>query len=152
MPNLSSAASSDRTPHSAGVARTVLGVLHGLRAAWRTPAVIASSLATQLAPAPASSAASHPRDARFAVLVAHLALGRLARVRPARWRATCLYRSVAESLTLRALGFPARVVIGVGSGAEPIEVIAHAWVECEGVQCHSTRGAAELEAFATRRA
>ena len=152
MPKLSSAASSDRAPHTAGVARTVLGVLHGLRAAWRTPAVIASSLATQLAPAPASSAASHPRDARFAVLVAHLALGRLARVRPARWRATCLYRSVAESLTLRALGFPAHVVIGVGSGAEPIEVIAHAWVECEGVQCLSTRGAAELEAFATRRA
>ena len=132
------------------MARTALGVLHGLRAAWRTPTVITNTLATQLAPPPASSVAPHPRDARFAVLVSHLVLGKLARVRPTRWRATCLYRSVAESLTLRALGFPAQVVIGVGTGAEPTEVIAHAWVECEGMECLSTRGAAELETLAAR--
>ena len=83
--------------------------------------------------------------------VAHRALRLLARVRPSRWRATCLYRSVAECLTLRALGFPARVVIGVGNGAAPAETIAHAWVECEGVRCRSTRGAAELEALAATR-
>jgi hypothetical protein len=50
---------------------------------------------------------------------------------------------------LRALGLPARVVIGVGKDAASA-TIAHAWVECDGVRCRSTRGDAELEALSTR--
>jgi hypothetical protein len=57
---------------------------------------------------------------------------------------------VAECLVLRWFGLPAYVVIGVGNGAERADVIAHAWVECDGVQCLSTRGQAELETLASR--
>ena len=130
----------------------VHAVFVGLRSAWRTPSIIASALAEQLShpgPGPTRSPAGASVD--VAVRVAHRALRLLARVRPSRWRATCLYRSVAECLTLRALGFPARVVIGVGNGAAPAETIAHACVECDGVRCRSTRGAAELEALAATR-
>jgi hypothetical protein len=48
---------------------------------------------------------------------------------------------------LRDAGLPARVAIGVGMEGERADVIAHAWVECEGVQCISTRGDAELESM-----
>jgi len=125
----------------------------GLRSAWCAPAIVADDLAALLA---ASTMSPHgpPVDAaaNVAVRVAHRALALLARLRPSRWRATCLYRSVAECLALRALGWPARVVIGVGNGAAPAETVAHAWVECEGVRCRSTRGVAELETLATTRA
>ena len=154
----------------------------GLGAAWRTPAVIDRELPTLLvAPVGGLSAPSvvvtgsttsarsmnSIESAAFASRVAFAVLVRLARVVPGRWRATCLYRSVAECLVLRQLGLPARVVIGVGPGdsvrtagrASPAggvsaardEVIAHAWVECEGVECMASRGAAELEALSVRR-
>lgn len=132
--------------------RPVRATLLGARAAWRAPAIIARDLAAQLAPRDAAAVVADARDARMAVLVAHRMLALLARARPTRWRATCLYRSVAECDALRALGHPARVVIGVGNGAAPAETIAHAWVECEGVQCRSTRGAAELETLVARTA
>jgi Transglutaminase-like superfamily len=125
--------------------------LVGLRAAWRTPSVIARDIAVLLAP-PAALPKRRAAEAIIAVRVAHKAIAILARVYPTRWRATCLYRSVAECLALRTLGLPARLVIGVGNGAAPAATIAHAWVECEGVQCRSTRGAAELETLAASRA
>lgn len=131
----------DSTTTKDGAARAVLV---GVRAAWRAPSVVAHDFAGLLA-APAMSSNRTPSGgASIAVRTAHRALAWLARVRPARWRTTCLHRSVAECVALRAYGLPARVVIGVGNGAAAT-TIAHAWVECEGVRCHSTRGAAELE-------
>jgi len=128
-------------------------VLVGVRAAWRAPSVVAHDLATLLVPAGTLPRRATSGDrARLALRVAHRALAVLARVRPTRWRVTCLHRSVAECLVLRAYGLPARVVIGVGNGAAPSTTIAHAWVECEGMRCRSTRGAAELEMLAPARA
>jgi hypothetical protein len=134
------------------VMRAARDLAIGMRAAWAVPGTIGTRLAPLL---------EHPHgvppetipDVRLAVRAAHGLLARLARVggpRWRRWRNTCLYRSVAECLVLRDLGLPAYVVIGVGAGAAPADVIAHAWVECEGVRCISTRGQAELETLATR--
>ena len=127
-------------------------LLVGLRAAWRTPSIIARDFAALLAAPSASSQTAASETANIAVRVAHRTLVLLARVRPSRWRATCLHRSVAECVALRAYGLPARVVIGVGNGAVPASTIAHAWVECEGVHCRSTRGAADLEMLTPTRA
>ena len=130
---------------------TLRALSAGVRGAWRAPAVIAKGLGTLIA-APAASS-PHVRDVRDAALasrVAHAAVARFARLAPARWRNSCLYRSVAECLALRALGLPARVVIGVGTSAAADDVIAHAWVECEGVTCLSTRGQADLETMTPR--
>jgi hypothetical protein len=124
----------------------------GLLAAWRVPRAIDAGLASLLVPVTSATAPAPERDARCAAWIAHVALSRFARLRPARWRATCLYRSVAECLALRALGLPARVVIGVGTDSASAATIAHAWVECEGVRCRSTRGDAELEALSPRNA
>jgi hypothetical protein len=126
-------------------ARPLLAFSVGLRAAWRAPRAIERGLAPLLASTEAAAPTAAVPDAHRAVIVAHAALSRLARLGPSRWRATCLYRSVAECLALRALGFPARVVIGVGGPAH--DTVAHAWVECEGVRCRSERGHAELEAL-----
>ncbi|HEX7978967.1 MAG TPA: lasso peptide biosynthesis B2 protein [Gemmatimonadaceae bacterium] len=120
-------------------------VLVGLRAAWRTPSIIAHDFAPLLVYSARSDGNAASDPARIAVRAAHRALTLLARVRPAHWRTTCLHRSVAECVALRTFGLPARVVIGVGNGAAPATTIAHAWVECDGVRCYSTRGAAELE-------
>ena len=116
----------------------------GARAAWRAPAIISHGLAELLAPPPRASVGDGV-DARLAVRASYAAIARLARVAPGRWRNTCLYRSVAECLVLRAHGLPARVVIGVGTSGDAEDVIAHAWVECDGIACLSTRGDAELE-------
>jgi hypothetical protein len=100
-------------------------------------------------PARQASSASAMRAAPFASHASHSALARLAQIAAPRWLNTCLYRSVAECLALRALALPARVVIGVGTSASDGEVIAHAWVECEGITCLATRGEAELETMST---
>jgi hypothetical protein len=123
----------------------------GVRGAWRAPGVIASGLGALIAaPTAANSSARVGAvvDATLASRAAHAAARRFARLSPARWRNSCLYRSVAECLALRALDLPARVVIGVGASAD--DVIAHAWVECDGVTCLSTRGQAELETMMAR--
>jgi len=128
-------------------------MLVGLRAAWRAPSIVMHDFAALLvSPALPVERTTASDAASLSVRVAHRALAVLARVRPARWRAACLHRSVAECVVLRGYGLPARVVIGVGNGAAPATTIAHAWVECEGVRCHSTRGAAELEMLAPARA
>jgi hypothetical protein len=112
--------------------------------------VIEQSMAELLAPAQPASTRATRRDATRAVIVSRFVLYRLARLRPGRWRWTCLYRSAAECLVLRTLGHPARVVIGVGATDGALGVMAHAWVECEGIECLSTRGAAELEQLSAR--
>lgn len=136
---------------AAGPLGFLLALRHGASAAWRAPSVVDASLSSLLAPADAARGRSHADDARLAAMLSHRVLGRLARLRPARWRSTCLYRSVAECLVLRRLGHPARVVIGVGADDGALGVMAHAWVECEGIDCLSTRGEAELERMAVRR-
>lgn len=140
----------ERTARATSIVGAARAVLLGVPAAWRAPAVIEGSLAALLAPAPATPERAHPQDARRASQLSHRVLGNLARIRPGRWRSTCLYRSVAECLVLRALGHPARVVIGVGADSGALGIMAHAWVECEGIECLSTRGAAELERLSTR--
>lgn len=100
-------------------------------------------------PRPASKRAAQ-REVTRAVIVSRFLLYRLSQLRPARWRWTCLYRSVAECLVLRTLGHPARVVIGIGTSDDALGVMAHAWVECEGIECVATRGAAELERLSSR--
>jgi hypothetical protein len=127
----------------------IRALVTGARAAWRTPAVIANGLGALIAPPAERGRADGFGDAALASRAAHAAVARLARVAPTRWRNTCLYRSVAECLALRALGLPARVVIGVGTGTSD-DVIAHAWAECDGVTCRATRGQAELETMTAR--
>jgi hypothetical protein len=128
------------------VSSVIREVAIGLGAAWRAPDVIARGLGPLLQPAaPTRSADGAVGDPPLAARVAHSAVARLARIAPSRWSNTCLYRSVAECGALRALTRPARVVIGVGTDAVRDDVIAHAWVECEGVRCLATRGQAELE-------
>ncbi|MEO6527229.1 MAG: lasso peptide biosynthesis B2 protein [Gemmatimonadaceae bacterium] len=129
--------------------RAVRDLAIGVRAAFAVPGVIGSRLTPLLVRPVGAPRSGHP-DAALAVRAAHGLLVRLARFGGPRWRNTCLYRSVAECLVLRELGLPAYVMIGVGAGVAPLDVIAHAWVECEGVRCVSTRGQAELETLATR--
>jgi hypothetical protein len=76
-------------------------------------------------------------------------LGRLRRLNVNRWRVTCLYRSVAECLVLRELGFPARVLIGARADERSGTIAAHAWVECDGVRCASARGEEQYEVLST---
>jgi hypothetical protein len=128
------------------VAQIVLGV----RSAWRTPDAITHSLAELLQLPSTTRVAATGVQSRLAVRAAHSAIARFARLRPEHWRNSCLFRSVAECLVLRAHGLPALVVLGVGTAGERADVIAHAWVECSGVDCVSTRGQAELETLSAR--
>ena len=114
-----------------------------LRAVMRAPHAIEHELAQLLVAAPESAARSSATDAEYTVRLAHRILGRLGRLRRLsvhRWRTTCLYRSVAECIVLRDLGFPARVLIGARADDTTGTIAAHAWVECDGVQCASSRG------------
>ncbi|MEO8563499.1 MAG: lasso peptide biosynthesis B2 protein [bacterium] len=131
--------------------RSLLAVATSVRAAWSAPDTIERGLSALVEPprsAATRASAGLPDQSRLASRVSHVAIGRFARLAPTRWRNTCLYRSVAECVALRALGLPARLVIGVG--APDTEVVAHAWVECDGVTCRATRGQAELETMSAR--
>lgn len=113
-----------------------------LRAAWGAPAAIEHRLPALLAlepAAPGGMATGAPApDARRVddtLRATRRALALLARMPRSRWRTTCLYRSAAECLALRALGMPVRVVIGVNSAAMSdlpaagtAGIRAHAWV------------------------
>lgn len=69
-------------------------------------------------------------DATAALYASRVTIRGLARIPGLPWRNTCLYRSVAECLVLRACGHPARLRLGVrrnDSFGGNIE--AHAWVE-----------------------
>src|SRR3954453_937862 len=94
----------------------VRAALVGLRAAWRAPSLVAHDVAALLvSPALRVERTAASEAVNLSVGVAHRALALLARVWPARWRAACLHRSVAECVVLRAYGLPARVVLGVGN-------------------------------------
>ena len=117
-----------------------------LRSVLQAPAVIERDLSSLLSPPAPSEPSTAASDAEQAVRLSHrmlAALGRLRRFSVDRWRVTCLYRSVSECLVLRDLGFPARVLIGARVDDTSGSIAAHAWVECEGVRCASTKGDAE---------
>jgi hypothetical protein len=100
----------------------------GVRVALATPSHIDHRLPELLEPCQQTARGeSHPD---LAIRAAHRTLRYLARIPGSRWRNTCLYRSVAECVLLRAHGIAARLCIGV----EPQDnsasgVGAHAWVE-----------------------
>lgn len=102
-------------------------VVIALRAAWRTPAAIDGDLASLLTLGSASRAAPDPAPARTLRATQRL-LTLLCRMPGGRWRGTCLYRSTASCLALRAGGHAARVVVGVEPGGAA-GVMAHAWVD-----------------------
>lgn len=94
----------------------------------RTPFRLRHDL-TDLLAAPERSG-SQEGDAALSVAVAHKTLRALAAVPGLPWRNTCLYRSVAECLVLRAYSVAARLCLGVESqDSVPHGLIAHAWVE-----------------------
>jgi hypothetical protein len=100
----------------------------GLWAALRVPAYLRGRRWTELLSPPPAEArvSSAPRGVRRA---ARGAVRTLSAVPGLPWKNTCLYRSVAECLALRACGVPAVVRIGVRSGEEDeTRVVAHAWV------------------------
>jgi hypothetical protein len=104
---------------------TASGVLTGISAALRVPLWLRGRRWTELL-RPHAAAVPGAEPANGAVRAALLTLRLLGRAPASPWRNTCLYRSIAECLVLRAYGVDARVRIGVGTEAS--EVIAHAWV------------------------
>ncbi len=113
--------------------RHVRALAIGIRAAFQAPDWIERSSPDELATSthveqlPGNGPAP-PLEARTSRRAAWLTLRILARLRPGRWKTSCLYRSAAECLALRALGVPALVVIGV-SRESGDSIGAHAWVE-----------------------
>jgi hypothetical protein len=101
----------------------------GVWGALRVPAYLAGERWTALLAPAAHAHAPAAAAPRGTARAARAAVRALAAVPLLPWRNTCLYRSVAECLALRAFGVPAVVRIGVrrGDGAEA-EVLAHAWV------------------------
>lgn len=113
--------------------RHVRALAIGIRAAFQAPDWIERSSPDELATSthveqlPGNGPAP-PLEARTSRRAAWLTLRILARLRPGRWKTSCLYRSAAECLALQALGVPALVVIGV-SRESGDSIGAHAWVE-----------------------
>lgn len=98
----------------------------GAWAALRTPAwLTASRMQLLMAPPAPREPVPPPRAALRASRAALRMLGYLPR---SPWRNTCLYRSVAECLLLRAHGAAAMLRIGVRPDERGGEILAHAWV------------------------
>jgi hypothetical protein len=107
-----------------------------VRAAANTPKTIRSALAPLLSlptsDAPDRATPVAASDVNGTLSMTRRVLVLLARIPGQYWRTTCLYRSVAECLALRAVGAPALIRLGVRSSSTPqqSEIVAHAWVEC----------------------
>ena len=112
-----------------------LGAWAALRAPlWTSGARLRAAIAPR--PPEGGGAAPPARDPELeeALRAATAGVRVLARSRTF-WRDTCLYRSLAQYLVLRAYGRPASVRIGVRrgeGGAVPVD--AHAWVCADGVE------------------
>ena len=118
----------------------VRAAVTGARAAWRSAARLDDDLGGLLA-APTGLGedrrATADRLSGLSLRYSRHALRLLAVLPGGRWRNTCLYRSAAECLLLRAYGAPARLCLGVRKGAEQTgdgdehvcDIRAHAWVE-----------------------
>jgi hypothetical protein len=101
----------------------------GIGAALRSPLWITGSglQALRQATPDRTPAPLHPERA---IRVSARVLRVLARVPFLPWRNTCLYRSVAECLVLRACGIGCRLELGVSrEEAAGSAIVAHAWVE-----------------------
>jgi hypothetical protein len=111
------------------VIRTAGAVATGVASALRVPLRLRGASLRPLLTAPPTPLEAGPEPV-LALRAARLALRLLALVPASPWRNTCLYRSVAECLVLRAHGTPAVLRIGVRSLHPPDgPVEAHAWVE-----------------------
>jgi hypothetical protein len=83
-------------------------------------------------------------NVKLAIHAARVALRVLSRLPGLPWRNTCLYRSVAECLVLRAHAMPFRLLLGVTRDAAVSDsIVAHAWVG--GANEPSMNGLAPLE-------
>ena len=111
------------------VTRRLADVAFGSAAAIRTPRWIHGTRLQALM----SGGEERPQpiqDPELAVAVSRFTLRLLSRLPFLPWRNTCLYRSVAECLTLRRYGVACRVQLGVElDTAAPETINAHAWVE-----------------------
>lgn len=132
----------------------------GIGAALRTPLWLRGGRAARLMAAarpaegegPVASGArdsemgAHP-DADGALRATRAALRLLARLPGPAWRNSCLYRSVAGCLALRALGIPARLRLGVRSTPSRADasIEAHAWIDAPGVRPDVVTGGAERD-------
>lgn len=107
----------------------VAAVLVGATAALRVPWWIRGTRLEQLF---RGSVGGRRRSGNvgLATRASRLALRVLARLPLGPWRNTCLYRSVAECLVLRAHAMPFRLLVGVKrDGGGDDSIIAHAWVD-----------------------
>lgn len=107
----------------------VAAVLVGATAALRVPWWIRGTRLEQLF---RGSVGGRRRSGNvgLATRASRLALRVLARLPLGPWRNTCLYRSVAECLVLRAHAMPFRLLVGVKrGGAANASIVAHAWVD-----------------------
>lgn len=102
----------------------------GVRAALDAPEWVRSKRLGELFALPAGGQLGVPRaEPERALRSARRALRLLSRLPGDRWRASCLYESVAECLVLRRAGIPAAVCIGVKREADGARgLAAHAWV------------------------
>jgi len=109
--------------------RTARGAALGLRAVLVTPAWIRSGRWRTLLEPPPSGRGALAGDVRTAARASRLGLRALALLPFSPWQRTCLYRSIAACLSLRACGVPA--VLRIGAAPDAGLVRAHAWVEDE---------------------
>lgn len=102
-------------------------VAAGVVAAARVPLWLhGTRLRTLMEPPPPAPGAEAPRGAVGVALRTVAVLGRIPGLP---WRATCLYRSIAECLVLRRFGVAAYIRIGVRNEDPPHgAIVAHAWV------------------------
>ena len=101
----------------------------GVRAALDAPEWVGSKRLGELLVLPAGTRAVPRAEPARALRSARRTLRLLSRLPGSRWRASCLYESVAECLVLRRAGIPAAVCIGVKREADgSAGLAAHAWV------------------------
>ena len=131
------------------MSRGLAGVGDGILAALSAPAWVRGARFSALVAAPERLGAPRPRGR--AEGAAMRAVGLLARIPGSPWRDTCLYRSTAACLALRARGIPAVVRLGVRRDGEADGAIAaHAWVEVPGEPSAAARAEAERHAVLGR--
>ncbi len=127
------------------MSRGFTGVADGIRAALSAPAWVRGTRFSTLIAPPERLGPPRPRGRAEGAAVR--AVGLLARLPGSPWRDTCLYRSTAACLALRARGIPAVVRLGVRrDGGDEGAIAAHAWVEVPGEPSAAARAQAERHA------
>ena len=103
-------------------------------AALRTPAWLTARRIRQLQGVGPDGGPVPAEQSHRALRASAASLRLLGRIPLSPWRNTCLFRSIAACLALRALGRPAVLRLGVRRSGDRDDVAAHAWVECPGVE------------------